>query len=309
MLIKFNFYKLYFYVSGSVIRIVEGRTFKSGVIDVNKFGTLFLDKENEFIDGIDLIKNNAAALIDFLAVNNIKAKKVVICYSRPGIIARAIKVPKMSLADLKSHMNLEMYDYIPVSSEEYLFDFEVLSALTEDDREYYNILAAAIPIKHIEECVSMIEMAGLKPMVVDIFPNIIWRVLAEKYLDTAIVDSGRDGTSIILCRGENIVLYTDLPFKLDSRGEGDISPLAREIGGYLDYFASRHFGKTVDRIYITGELAGCVNAFGDLEGMLNIPVSPGLADARMPQIRGNTADFTEIASVYAGNIGLMLKEV
>ena len=96
------------------------------------------------------------------------------CLSRSGIIARAVRVPKMSLADLETHMELEANEYIPVSFDEYCFDYRLMSEITDDELDYYNILAAATLKTQVEECVSIIETAGLRPLAVDIFPNVIW---------------------------------------------------------------------------------------------------------------------------------------
>lgn len=309
MIAKLGFKRLYLDMRGRVLRLVEGRVFKSGDIAVGKFGTVLFEGMGAFPPDQDLLLKNAGMLNDFLKEQGIKTKKAVLSLGRPGIIARSVKVPKMSLADLKTHMELEMNDYIPVSPEEYSFDFKVMNVFTEDERDYFNILAAAVLKKQVEECVGIIEMAGLKPLAVDIFPNVVWRLLTDKYHDIAVVDSGRDGTHLVLCRGENIVLYTDIPYQFLNQDDDDFSQLTREIGGYLDFFASRHFGKTVDRIYITGELAGNSNVPLILEEMLKIPVNPGLKNVNGLGLKGNVERFKKIASVYAANIGLMLREV
>ena len=308
MIAKIGFNKLYLDMRGSVVRIVEGHVYKSGAISINKFGTVLFEGLGFSPPAPDFISNSAGILNHFLKENGIKTKKAVLCLGRPGIIARAVKVPKMSFVDLKTHMELEMNEYIPVNSEEYSFDFKIMSVFTEDERDYFNILAAAVLKRHIEECVRIIELAGLKPLAVDIFPNVIWNLLTDKYHDAAIIDSGRDGTRLMLCRGEEIVLYTDIPYRFDNQSDNDFSQLTREIGGYLDFFASRHFGKPVDKIYVTGELAAHANVPFVLERMFNIPVGPGLKDAAMPEIKGAAAEFGEIASIYAGNVGLMLRE-
>jgi len=308
MIAKLGLKKLYVDMRGSAVRLVEGRTLKSGAIVVDKFGSVLFEGGGDFPPDNDFISNNAALLKNYLQEQGIKTKKAVLCLGRTGIIARAVKVPKMTLADLKTHMELEMSDYIPVSSEEYSFDFKVNGVITEGERDYFNILVAAVLNKHVEECVCTVEMAGLKPLVVDIYPNVVWKLLASKYQDIAVVDSGRDGTRLLLCRGEDLVLYNDLPCQFEDQDD-DLAQLTRELGGYLDFFASRHFGKTVDRICITGELAASSNAPLILERFFNIPVSPSLQEAGMPEIKGDVERFKLMASVYAGNIGLMLREV
>lgn len=309
MLSKFALNKLYLDMRGRVVRVVEGCTSKSGAITVKKFGTLLLENIDVFPPDPNFIPNNAGILKEFLKKQGIKTKKAVLCLGRSGIIARSVKVPKMSLADLKTHMNLEISDYLPVSSDDYSFDFKVMDTFTDDDRDYFNLLVAAAMKKHIEEFVGILEIAGLTLLAVDIFPNVMWRLLADKHYDTAVVDSGRDGTRLMLCQGENLVLYTDIPYQFENQGDEDFSQLTREIGGYLEFFASRHFGKTVDRIYITGELAAHSNVSSILEGVLNIPVILGLQEGGMLELKGNEGGFNSVASVYAGNVGLMLREV
>lgn len=309
MIANFGFNRLYLDMRGSTVRVIEGHVLKSGAIVIKNFGTVLFEGVDAFPPDPDFISNNAGILNKFLKEKGIKAKKVVICLGRSGIIARTVKVPQMSLADLNTHMELEINDYIPVSPDEYLFDFKTLNAFTEDEREYLNLLAAAVLKKHVEECVSIVEAAGLKPLAVDILPSVMWKLLADRYHDTAVVDSGRDGTRMLLFRGENPVLFTDIPYQFKNQGDEGFSQLAREIGGYLDFFASRHFGKTVDRIFITGEIAAGSSVSSILEGLLNIPVSPGLQDPGTLDFKGDSEVFRRVASVYAGNVGLLLREV
>ncbi|MDF9409767.1 pilus assembly protein PilM [Pelotomaculum isophthalicicum JI] len=309
MLNKLSSAKLYLDMHGKVVRLVEGFSSKSGAVTIKKHGTVLFEGVDAFPPEPDFIPNNAGILKSFVKEQNIRTKKVVLCLGQPGIIARAVKVPMMSPADLKTHMEMEISDYLPVSSEEYSFDYKVMSVFNEDDRDFFNVMAAAALIKHIEQCVAIVETAGFKPIAIDIFPNVMWKLFADKYRDTAVVDSGRDGTRLMLCHGEDLVLYTDIPYQFENQGEEDLSLLTREISGYLDFFASRHFGKTVDNIYVTGELSANQNMRLVLEGMLNIPVSPGLQDDDSLELKGNLRGFKEIVSVYAGNIGLMLREV
>ena len=65
MISKLSFNKLYVDMHGKVVRVVEGRVNKSGVITVNKFGTVLFEGVGNFPRS-DFIANNAGILRNFL---------------------------------------------------------------------------------------------------------------------------------------------------------------------------------------------------------------------------------------------------
>jgi len=169
------------------------------------------------------------------------------------------------------------------------------------------LMVAAVSRAQSEQCASLLEEAGLKPLVFDILPSMLHRLVAHMpFQDSLVVDGGMDGTRLAIFKGKTPFMYTDVPFS-PGQGENDFSALAGELRGYLDYFSSRNFGKTVDGITILGELAGLEGASGMLGQHLPLPVNVGLSGAGYLKFKGRAAGFDSQAAVYSGNLGLMMR--
>ncbi|NTW04853.1 MAG: pilus assembly protein PilM [Peptococcaceae bacterium] len=289
------------------IRITEVSILSSGAVKIINYGIIFLDN-NGFNDNSSVVK--ADLIRDFLELHNIKTKEVSILLSYMGIISRSIQVPAMSQKDLESHMGLEMNEYIPVSSEEYKFDYKLMELINEQNRDFFNIMVAAVPKSCIEDAVSSIEDNDLGVVNIDILPNVLWRLLARDNTDMVAVEAGRSGMRLMLFKGKNLVLYADNPNNIDIFNNDDFFTLAEEIRGYLNFFSARHFGKSVDLIYLAGEI--CVNpdALEILGNSLGILVKPSLDRDNLAKNKLiSCEEFIASASVYAGNVGLAIREV
>ncbi|WP_066638191.1 type IV pilus biogenesis protein PilM [Desulfolucanica intricata] len=303
------FSSLFIDIRGELIRVVQGRPMDNNLnFVVDGFGSLFLPGHLQQ-EGGEQLAANADRLKQFLKEKNMKATKVVAGLGQNGVITRNVRVPKMSLKDLDSMMKLNINDYLPVSTGEYSFDYKVLHEVEEDGLEKLELLVAAVNRKQVEQCALLLEKAGLKPVVFDILPNMLHRLFEHLvYRDTLVVDSGAEGTHIAIFKGKDLFIYVDIPFVFNAEGDNDFSVLVREMSGYLDYFSSRNFGKTVDGITVVGEMAACPGLAEILGQVIVIPVTVGLSLAGPLGFKGKAADFSKQAAVYAGNLGLMMRD-
>ncbi len=296
--------KLHLEINDRYMRVLAAKLL-SKTIEADKFGTIVFDQPSDSLN----FAQKANLLDDLLMDKEIKAGKVNICLSYSGIIARSIQVPKMRLQDLEAHMELEMNEYIPVSPEDYQFDFRVIEEFVEEERDYYNIMVAAVPSRCINEAVNIVEALELNIQTIDIFPNVMWRLMSDSEKDIGVVDAGTDGMRLMLCKGKNLVLYADNPEPYEDYSNEDFARLTEEIRGYLNFFSARHFGKSVDLLYLTGDLSLQPESPEILERNLNIRVEKSFQKKRLWGHKIMPLDFTSYASVFAGNIGLILKEV
>ena len=301
---------LFIDIRGEVVRVVQGRPMDNNLnFTVDSFGTIVLPGHLGYNMNNELLSNNAGKLKEFLHEKMMRAVKVVAGLGQSGVITRNVRVPKMTSKDLESMMKLNSSDYLPVSSEEYAFDYKVLNEVEEDDRTYLELMVAAVNHNQIEKCASLLEQAGLKPLVFDILPNMLHRLFGHMvYQDNLVVDGGLDGTRLAIFKGENLFLYADIPFTVNPQGNNDFSVLAEEMSGYLDYFSSRNFGKTVDSITILGDLAELPNLVDIMQQFFTFPVTVGLSQAGPLNFKGKAVNFPDQAAVYAGSLGLMMRE-
>lgn len=295
---------------GESARIVQGRPMDDNLaFTVDGFGSVVLPGHMGFRADGRVLAQNAAILKDFLSKHSMKAVKVVAGLGQSGVITRIVRVPKMTTKDLDGMMKLNINDHLPVSPEEYAFDYKVLDEVEEEGGlRSLELMVAAVNRGQAEQCASLLEEAGLNPVVFDILPSMLHRLVAHMpFRDNLVVDSGADGTRLAIFKGKTLFMYADVPFVPAPPGEGDFSVLAGELRGYLDYFSSRNFGKTVDGITILGELAGQEDPAGLLGRYISLPVSVGLSGAEYLKFRGRAAGFEARAAVYSGNLGLMMR--
>lgn len=292
------------------MRVVQGGPMDNHLnLTVDSFGSLMLPGFLGLKSDPGLMAANVQKLKAFLARKKMKARKVVACLGQSGVITRNVRTPKMSPGDLDSMMKLEICDHLPVSPEEYAFDYKVLDEVEEEGRSYLELMVAAVSHKQVEQCALLLEQAGLKPLVFDILPNVLQRLFGHRvYQDTLFVDGGSDGTHLAIFKGKNLFMYADIPFVISSDGSSDFAFLAGELRGYLEYFSSRNFGKTVDGITILGELAALPGLSEILGQYLTFPVMVGLSQAGPLSFKGRGSAISYQAAVYAGNLGLMMRE-
>jgi type IV pilus assembly protein PilM len=81
--------------------------------------------------------------------------------------------------------------------------------------------------------------------------------------------------------------------------EAVLSEVLGQVSRYLDYFNSRHFGKTVDRVYVIGE-------YGMLKGLRKImgysfrtAVTIGMKPVKQIENKGSTPFKTVLMSYYS----------
>ncbi|MFZ5646935.1 MAG: type IV pilus biogenesis protein PilM [Bacillota bacterium] len=295
---------------GETARIVQGRPMDDNLVfTVDSFGSVVLPGHMSFRADDRVLAENAEVLKEFLQKNSMKAVSVVAGLGQSGVVTRIVRVPKISPRDLECMMKLNISDHLPVSPEEYAFDYKVLDEVEDEGGvQSLELMVAAVNRGQAEQCASLLEEAGLKPVVFDILPSMLHRLVAHlPFRDNLVVDSGADGTRLAIFKGKTLFMYADVPFVPGPAGESDFSVLAGELRGYLDYFSSRNFGKTVDGITILGELAGQEDPADLLGQYISLPISVGLSRVGHLKFRGRADGFEARSAVYSGNIGLMMR--
>ncbi|MDI6717247.1 MAG: pilus assembly protein PilM, partial [Actinomycetota bacterium] len=78
------------------------------------------------VDGV------AKVLSDFWRERKISEKKVVVGIANQKVIVRIIEMPYMTEAELKSAIQFQVSDYIPIPIEEAIIDFQIISEREND---------------------------------------------------------------------------------------------------------------------------------------------------------------------------------
>ena len=108
----------------------------------------------------------------------LKEKRVVVGVGNQKVVIRVIELPYMEKQELKSALQFQAQDYIPIPIEEVILDYEIIDEFTRESGErMLQILLVAAQREMIQNIVQAVEGAGLKPEVIDVSAFAISRVL------------------------------------------------------------------------------------------------------------------------------------
>lgn len=148
---------------------------------------------------------------DFVSNNNkkIKTKNVIASLPEEKSYIQTIKMPKMSVEELKTAIVFEAENYIPMAIENVYLDAEIIGDSKEKD--YMDVLIAALPKATVDPYFSSLKEAGLNPIVLEIESLAVSRSLLKDekrpVIPTLLVDFGENKTSFIIY-ANNSVLFT-----------------------------------------------------------------------------------------------------
>lgn len=111
-----------------------------------------------------------------------------------------LKLPKMKASEIRSSIELQLEDNIPISVAEAVFDYEVVENSNESDME---VELSAFPRAIVENYLSMFKEVGLYPTAFEIEAQAIARSVIE-YGDSGtfmIIDFGKIRTGISIVSG------------------------------------------------------------------------------------------------------------
>ena len=133
---------------------------------------------NAYVNGKILNKNALVKLIrDKLSENKIKTATTHAIISSSEILIREIIIPKVSQEEIKSVVNYQIADYLPIKIEEYAVQYLIQGNIFEGDTEKIKILLLAIPKDMVFSHLELLESAGLKPAILDYQGNSMAKLL------------------------------------------------------------------------------------------------------------------------------------
>lgn len=110
--------------------------------------------------------------------HKIPDKHVVLGVANQKVVARLISMPQMDRRELRSALQYQAQDYIPIPVEEAILDFDVVGEYVTDEQEHMmEILLVAAQRDMIENHIAAVEGAGLRPVAVDVSSLAFARVL------------------------------------------------------------------------------------------------------------------------------------
>lgn len=263
-----------------------------------------------------------------------------------SIITRPLELPILSERDIEKHLSLEVEQYLPINKNNYQVSFKIMKSGLKGSGNGSSIMIAAIPTESVNRILECFDCCKLHAKVLDAYPNNICRILKDLEEDNiAVIDMGRRGINITITENRRFYMHSYMQINMESlldnyRKDCDIaagefcnecfysefdyeninndakavkegldtalSGVLGQVSRYLDYFNSRHFGRTVDRIYVIGE-------YGTLKGLKKImsytlqsDVTIGMKPVKDIKNK-NTSSFETVQMSYYSLLGMIMR--
>ena len=241
-----------------------------------------------------------------LKKHGISCRNVVFVMPLNGYYIKIVELPLMTIAQLRINLPFEFHDYISDSSDNYYYDYAVLSK----DEKSMRLLAVASAKKLIEQYKELAKRAKLK--IVAIVPSVLGlqRVIQRYELknqkethDYAILDAGDDALRIHFFKNgiyeitrslepgvrhfaEQIVEHENVDIHIArimlEENQKDIQHQdflmqeydnpAVQIMRVLNFYSYSNTQNTIDTLYITGGGAEILPFIQDIAETISLPI-------------------------------------
>ncbi len=199
-------------IGSSCIKAVELKSLRRGGYELVSLGLEPLPSDC-VVDGVIISKNPAAdAISRIFEMQGIKNRRIATSVSGHSVIVKKIALPIQSEDDLAESIRWEAEQYIPFDIADVHVDYQVLGESAASGN--LDILLVAVKKDKVTDHTSVISMAGLNPVVVDVDAFALQNAYEQSYEPTsrntvALLDIGASVMTI------NIVSGTDFLFTRD----------------------------------------------------------------------------------------------
>lgn len=162
------------------VRATEIRIGRGGAISLTKFGQVALPQGvvsgGEVIDPGQL----ADAIKRLWREVRFTSRKVIVGLGNQRVIVRPTEVPALAEDDLRSAVELQAADLIPMPLEEVVLDYQILERFINDSGDdTMRVLIVAAQKGIVRNLLSAVDLAGLSATMVDLIPFALLRSLAD----------------------------------------------------------------------------------------------------------------------------------
>jgi len=143
----------------------------------------------------------ASALRQLWAQSRFGSKDVIIGVGNQRVLVRDLDLPAMPLPELRTSLAFQVQDLIPVAVDDALLDYYPSSTADGPHGPVYRGLLVAATKETVKANTTAVELAGLRPMMVDLNAFALARVQARGELSEgtiALVDIGARVTNVVI---------------------------------------------------------------------------------------------------------------
>jgi type IV pilus assembly protein PilM len=219
-------------IGSGAIKAAEIANTKTGSV-LKKFGIIrispgIIEKGN--INEPEVVAESIRALFSKYGIKN---RNVAVSVGGPRVIVRKISIRNKKEDEIHNLIRSEAEQYIPYNMEDINFDYRILEKQEETPR-HRDILIVAAPKNMTDSYVRVVEMAGLKPWIMDVDVLALQNAFELNYKITnqciMLIHTGTGRTCLSVLKNNSLFFVQDLDF-----GCGEINKkIVSVIGCTLD---------------------------------------------------------------------------
>lgn len=199
-------------IGSSALKAGEITATKKGFV-LKNFGMISIAPGAIEEGNINDPKNIADSIRQLFKANNIKEKNVAISIGGYSVIVKKIDVQTATEKQLQETIHLEAEQYIPFDISEVNIDYQILGE-TETGSNQMSVILVAAKKGMISDYINLVQMAGLKPCIIDIDAFALQNIFEANYDLTdeniVLIDIGANKTSLNMLKGHSSVFMRDV---------------------------------------------------------------------------------------------------
>lgn len=200
-------------VGSTSVKIVGLTPVKKGEFELAHLGIEGLAPDT-VVDGAIMDKLPVAEAINRIyTIQGIKNNNVATSISGHSVIVKRISLPAQSPAELAESIDWEAEQYIPFDKSEVNIDYEILKSVPGSGT--IEVLLVAVKKEKIADQVSVINLAGKNPLVLDVdafslLNAFLYNYQPSGHTTTALLNIGASITNLCVVKGSELLFTRDI---------------------------------------------------------------------------------------------------
>jgi type IV pilus assembly protein PilM len=157
-------------IGSRFIKVIYGKRTKTD-ISVLGFGICSTPGDAYENGNITGKRELISAVSGIIEKGDYNTKNAIIGMKGSDIIIRRIEMPEVPEKQFKQAASMEIQQYLPMDSNEYVIDSKMIGRKNAADKKMLDILLVAAPKRKVEEYLYIVDKLDLKVKSVDIFAN------------------------------------------------------------------------------------------------------------------------------------------
>ncbi len=162
------------------VSATELRLGRGGQVTISRFGQVAIRpgavKSGEVIDTAEV----SAAIKRLWREGGFTSKQVIVGVGNQRVVVRPTEMPAMEMEDLRSAVEFQAQELIPIPLDQVILDYQVLERfINHDGAEMLRVLIVAARRDMVSNVMSAVDDAGLEATLVDLVPFALLRSLVD----------------------------------------------------------------------------------------------------------------------------------